>query len=218
MVTKKEVIFIAVGIVLFSLLIMFNNSILNTNLWLNALITSAVIILVSVVAKKITAYKIDTKIDIKFFELKRYWITTTSVFKKAIPIGVFLPVILSFLTGGFVKFLAFFQFEAEALPSKVSKRYGVRRYSTVLEWDYALIIFYSTLALLALSVLCKYFSSYSVMSILPLKEIARYSLYYCLYNLIPFGQLDGMKIYMSSKPLYITSLILAVATCLIVFL
>lgn len=213
MVSKREVISIILGIIIFTLLIAYNNNRVEISILLKSAIISIVIILVSVLAKKITARNIDTKLEIKILEFKKYWITRRSEFKKAIPSGVFLPLLLAFLSSGFVKFLTFFQFELEALPSKSTKRYGVRRFSTVMDWDYALVIFYNVLALLALSIICDYFST-SI--ILPFKEISKYSIYYLLYNMIPLGKIDGLKLYIGSRPLYLFSLILILITGLVV--
>lgn len=215
MIEKKEILNIALGIVLFILLLMFQDNTINWSYGLNAFIIATSIILISFFAKKITAYKLDTKIEVKILEFRRYWITKNSEFKYAVPLGLLLPLIMSFLSYGFLRFLTIFQFEAEALPSKVGKRYGVRRFSSVLEWDYALIIFYSTLSLLIFGVLCKYFA---FLGVLPFKEMAHYSVFYVLWNMIPFGQIDGMKLYMGSRPLYITTWIIILATGLVVFI
>jgi hypothetical protein len=217
MASKREVFSIIIGIVIFTLLLMFVNNRLETNNLFRALIISASIILISIFSKKIAAYKLDMLCETKILEFKRYWISTNSEFKKAIPLGILWPILWSFLTAGMVKFLTFFQFDLTALPSKIAKKYGVRRYSSIMEWDYSLVIFFSTLSLLIFAILCKYLLPISLLSFIPLKEISHYSIYYLLFNMIPFGKLDGMRMYLGSRPLYITTLIIIIVTGLIVF-
>ena len=83
-----------------------------------------------------------------------------------------------------------------------------------MEWDDALIGFYSTLALLVLASVCSFINVASF----PFAEFAKYSLYYALYNLIPFSPLDGAKIFSGSRPLYIFTLVISGISALIVLL
>ena len=190
------------------------NNTINLKIFIINLTISFVIIIVSILAKKLAARAIDAKSEIKIWQFKRYWITTRSEFKKPVPMGVILPILLSFISLGFIKFLAFFQTELEAMPSRVAKKYGLRRYSDIMEWDGSLVVFYSTLALLILAVICSFITSKSFSFF----ELAKYSLYYSIYNIIPFSSLDGVKLFMGSKPLYVFTLILIAITALIIFL
>jgi hypothetical protein len=210
---KSEWVSLIIAIVLMSLLISFNNNTFSESKIASALLISIIVISLAVYTKKITAHKIDTKITIKNWEFQRYWIGTRSHLKKPFPIGIFLPLLLGFVSGGLVKFLAFLQFKLEALPAKAVKKYGQRRFSDAMEWDDALVVFYSLCPLLVLSIISAFLSSSSLFFM----DLAKYSLYYSIYNLIPFGLLDGNKLFFGSRPLYVFSLILTVCTALIVF-
>ncbi len=214
MVTKKEVIHIIIAIVIFTLILSFNNNFFSYAKIPAYLLMSLTIILVSVFAKKITASKLDIKIEHEVWKWSRYWITKKSYLPFSVPIGFFLPALIGFLTAGSVKFLTFLQFESEALPSKASKAYGRRRFSTVMEWDDAMIGFYGLISVLLLAVIAKLFVSPNP-SIL--YEFSKYALYFGAYNLIPFSKLDGMRIFMGSRPLYVFSLVLAALTALVIF-
>jgi hypothetical protein len=208
---KRELLLIAFGILVMALVLMFQKNILLTEKFADYLIISLIVIFTSILAKKITARIIDTNLEISILEFQRYWITRKSYLKKPLPAGILLPILLSFLSAGYVKFLAFFQFSAEALPSKVTKKYGSRRFSTVTEWDYSLICFYSLVAVWLLAIIASLLAS-KLSPNLPFAELAKYAFYYSLCNLIPLGQLDGLKLLMGSKPLYIFSFILLVLT------
>ncbi len=181
----------------------------------SSIIISGLIILTAVYSKTLVAKYIDDSVTYKIWEFKRFWITYHAEFKNPVPIGVLLPIIISFFSNGMIKFLAVLQYESQALPSKVTKRYGRRRFSQIMEWDDALIVFYSMVAIFVLACAARFGTN-----ILPsnfLSSLARYSLYYAAANLIPFGKLDGTKLFMGSKPLYVFTLILLVVSGLVVF-
>ncbi len=215
MITKKEYIPIIVSIALFSILLAYNKEIFSLEKIPIYLLISAIIILTSIFAKKITAKKIHVEIEHKIWEFERYGIAKGNHLRYPILIGFFLPALLSFLSGGFIKFLTFMEFTSKELPAKSTKRFGIKRFSTMLEWDDGRIGFFGLVAVMALAIIAKFLISYSS---LPFFELAKYSLYYAAYNAIPFSTLDGMKIFMGSRPLYIFALILLIATGLIVFL
>jgi hypothetical protein len=176
-----------------------------------AILISLIILAVAIFSKRFTAKKIDTKINFSFWKWQRYWFSKGSYLKKPFSIGVLLSLLLLVLSVGKIKFLALLQFDTKALVSKVVKQYGKKRFSTVTEWDKALISFYGLIAILLLAVITKFIPQ----TIFPFKELAKYSAFYAICNMIPIGDLDGAKIFFGSRPLYIFSLILTIIACLI---
>ena len=116
--------------------------------------------------------------------------------------GLILPLLVAFLSGGFVKFLTFMQFTLEAKVSKKAKRYGRHRFSGITDWDNGLVVFYSMIGLVLLSLVTSFFD-YNI-----LVQISHWSFFYAAYSLIPFGNLDGLKLFFASRPLYFFSIIL----------
>jgi len=181
----------------------------------NSIIISGLIIITSVSIKNLVGKVIDVSISHSIWEFKRFWITYHSKFRRPIPVGALVPVILSFFSTGKVKFLTLLQYESKALPSKIVKKYGRRRFENIMEWDDALVVFYSMVGLLILGCAAKFAGD-----IMPFKFflfLSKYCLYYPLANMIPFGSLDGMKLIMGSKPLYVFTLVLIVVAALVVF-
>ena len=216
---KRESIIILAGIILMTLLLLVPSLIKNDfapKTTIFYFLISAIIIIVSVFTKKIIAKMLDSKVEIVFWQLSRYWITKASYLRQPLPIGLILPLLLSFITAGITKFLGFFQFSMTALPSKVTKKYGAKRFSTVTEWDAGLVAFYSMVVVIILTIISAILSK-NYNALFPFKEMAKYSFYFNLCNLIPFGQLDGMKIFMSSRPLYIFSLIVLALSAFFAF-
>jgi len=214
MITKKEYIPIIVSIALFTLLLTYSKSIFSFEKIPVYFLISVIIIFTSIIAKKITAKKINVEIEHKIWEFQRYGIGKGSHLKYPILAGFFLPAILAVISGGFIKFLTFLEFNSKELPGKATKRFGIKRFSTMLEWDDARIAFYGLLAVMALAILAKFFISVQAF---PFFEFSKYVLYFAIYNIVPFSTLDGMKILMGSRPLYVLSLGLLILTGLIVF-
>ena len=209
---KRELWSIITAIFLMAVIISFIQNELKVSVFLSSLLISLIIISVSVFSKKIAAYHIDVEIKQKIWEFKRFWITAWSYLKAPFPIGLVLPILLGFLSGGALKFFAFLQFKSKALPAKASKKYGLDRYSGIMEWDDALIVFYSTLAVLVLSI------AVSFSNLAFLNSLAKYSLIYAISNLIPIGNLDGTKLLFGSRALFVFTWILAIITALTIAL
>jgi len=209
---KKEVSIIIIAIVLMSLIIILHEKSINF-LWI--VIISALIILISVFCKKLTARIIDIAIENRFWQVGRVWFGKGRHLKNPLPAGIIIPAILSLISTGFITCFSFLQFEAKALPGKAVKKYGAKRFSEIMEWDLCMIGFYGILGLFLLSVIAKIFSSYFFEA--NLMMLAKYSFYYAVWNLLPLSSLDGAKMFFGSSRLYIFTLILALISGLIVF-
>ena len=207
---KKEILSIIGAIIIFAVVLMFNENILDFNKFY--LIIPIVILLVFVVAQKITANYLDVSIEVTNWEMSRWWISKWAQLKKAIPVGIIFPILLGFLSGGAIKMLTLLQFNATALPSKAVKKYGTRRISGIMEWDDALIAFYGILAVMIIGLIANFISY----SFFPFKTLAKYSLYYIIWNLVPFGKLSGSKLFFGSYGLYIFTLIITLLAGLII--
>lgn len=206
---KEEWRSIIIAIILMSILLMFSYNILAFNIFY--IIIPILIISIFVIVQKRVANYIDVSIQIKNWEMSRWWISTWAELRKAIPVGIIFPLLLGFLSGGMIKMLSLLQFNATALPSKSVKRYGARRISGIMEWDDALIGFYSILAVGLLAILASFLSY----SFFPFHELARFSFYFIIWNLLPISVLAGSKILFGSRPLYIFTLVLTILTFLI---
>jgi len=216
MLKKREFWILVLVWLVMTLLLMFQNNSLITEKLFFYLLISFTILLVSISAKKILANMLDTEIEMRLWQFSRYWFSKRSHLQKPIPIGILLPLLLSLLSGGIVKLLAFLHFSAEALPSKVTKKYGSRRFSTVTDWDYSLIGFYSLLAVLILAVISSFLANHFYPEFF--KELGKIAIYFSICNLLPIHPLDGIKIFMGSRPLYIFSIVLLVVAGLIVLI
>ena len=214
MATKREVMSILLSILLMAIMLNFSQEDSTQEKLIFSLVASFIVIISAVFSKKIVSSILDVKIENKIWEFKRYWWTRSSELKRAIPIGILLPLLLSLLSYGSIKFFTFLQFNSEALPSKVVKKYGSRRFPNMMDWDDALISFYSMIGVLIISVI----SSLITYNFFNFNDLSKLAFYYALFNMITFGQLDGLKVFMGSRPLYIFSLVILIISGLIVLL
>lgn len=218
---KQEVFSILICIILMAFIMSIKNFELNIESFIYGLLYSFIIISVWVAVKKISAYRRQVKIEHSIWKLYRYGLWKSSHFNHPFPMGLFFPVLLSLISGGFIKALTLLQFNSRALPSKITKTYGNKRFSDVMEWDDGIIAFWGIVSLLLLSIIClnltNYWSNFLILS--------KYALYFAIWNIIPFSQLDGTKIFFCSSsaarpipdtPLYIFTLLLIIITAVIV--
>ena len=202
MITKKESGTIILAILFMSLIAVFNSNKIETERFVFFLGISAITIGLSVFSKKIIAYNLDIKLEHSIWKFQRYWFTQASHLKTPLPMGLILPLMLLIFSSGFFKLLTFLQFDAEALPSKAAKKYGRRRFSTLMEWDESLIIFWSTIIIFLIAFTAKSFGGEFLLT------LSKFMFYYAAWNLIPFSKLDGMKLLMGSRHLYEFTLVI----------
>lgn len=210
----KEFIVFFLVVVVMTLVLSFKDGFIFQETLLNSFLISLIILFVSVFSKKYVANILDSRIEINFWQWRRYWITRHAYFIKPIPVGLLFPLVLSIFSEGVIIMLAFLQFSAFALPSKVAKKYGTRRFSSVIDWEYALICFYSMLAVLLLGIVSSFISSPSF----PFEYLGHLCFYYSVWNILPIGQLDGIRIFFGSRPLYVFALILLALSGFIIFI
>lgn len=170
-----------------------------TFLWL--LLLGGVVILVNVLTKKVVAYAVDSEVEIKTWMWQRYGIYERSYLKKSIPLGFLLPLLLSLITLGYVKFLAFLEYDVYASKARASKRIGTVRFSELTESHIGAVGGFGILANLVLAVVA-YF--------LGVGELARLSIYYAFANVLPVSRLDGVKIFFGSRVAWFVLAVLSV--------
>jgi len=158
------------------------------------------IISVSLLAKKAAASFYDIKITQKFWSVYRFGIKEESHFKQPVPM-ILLPPILSYISGGFLLWLAILEFDAKPRIERVSRRKGRFKFYEVTDTHLSYIAAYSVAATLLLGitafVCAAAFPSYAIIT-----SFAKFSIYFSFWSLIPLGKLDGTKIFFGSRNLW----------------
>ena len=200
----KEIAHIIIAIILFAFVINFLS---DFNTFLIALLIAFIILAVNILAKKITAYYLETEIEQKIWHFQRWGFFERSHFKKPIPIGILLPFLAIWLSYpyGFLKVLTFLQFDPKPMSARVAKRHGLYRYSELTEFHIAAIAAAGIFATLVLAVISYFFGGYASWIL----TLTSFSVYYSLWNLIPISQLDGCKVFFGSRILWIILVVLS---------
>lgn len=187
MFTKKELVWIIIAILIGGFAIGLSSKLKPS---LTGLLWAAIIILVSITAKKIAAPVYNIKIEHKSWNWQRWGWYKRSEFKKPIPLGIILPFFLSVLSLGIIKPLTLLQFDAKNLTQKRAlRKKGAYRYSEINESDLAFTSAWGFWALIALAI---------VSFFLKQPELTKYSIYYGVWNLLPISNLDGTKLFFGS--------------------
>lgn len=203
MLKPQEIFHIAIAILVFAFAISFTQG---AEAFLLALFPSFLIIIINAEAKKLAAYYFETDIKIRTWHFQRYWVFPSSYFTTPIPIGIILPVLLSIVSLGYAKWMAFLQFDSRPLKHKAAKKHYGDRFSELVEKHIAFIAASGILANVILAFILALFN---------LGDLARLSIYYGFFNMLPVSQLDGSKIFFWSWRLWLFMLALLVVSWLL---
>ena len=164
------------------------------NLFLNSLLYMTIIVGVNILSKKAISYYLDTEIEIKSWEIKRFWYRKHDYLKKPIPIGLILPILIKVISVGFVNWTASLTYEVKAKIYRVAKRHGLYAFTDISETQIG-VIAAAGIGMNLILALISYLAG--------TPELAKLSLTFALFNLIPISELDGNKIFFGSLALWV---------------
>lgn len=171
-----------------------------------ALFFSILIILTSVLSKKIMAHSLDADVEHELWKWSQYGFRKRHHFKNPITTGIFLPLLFSIISLGTIKFLTFLTYETRALKVRAAKRFGIYSFTEITEWHNGLIGAAGIVGVLLLSAV-----AYTIP--IPNQEIlTKLAIYYSFWNIIPISKLDGAQIFFGSRVLWTT---LAIITAIL---
>ena len=206
MLKPQELFHVLLAIIVFAFVISFTQGV---NAFILALVLSLLIIGMNILAKKAAAHYFETGIRIKTWHFQRYGFFPSSYFATPIPIGIILPMLISIVSLGYAKWMAFLQFDSRPLKEKAAKRHYDTRFSELVEKHLACIATLGIFGNILLAVIAALFN---------LNDLARLSIYYGIFNMLPISQLDGSKIFFWSWRLWLFVLALIVTSFLVLIL
>jgi len=190
MLNKKEISAIVVA----TLILAFTISLVETlEIFLLALGSVLAVILINILAKKVMSFYVDSEIETKLWEIKRYGFKPNKEFKRPFPAGAFFPVILTVLTFGYMTWFAPLVFDVKAKTYRAAKRHGLYRFTEMTESHIGLIAAAGILANLLFAI---------IGYLINWEEFARINIYFALFNMIPISDLDGNKIFFGNIVLW----------------
>ncbi|HKL24571.1 MAG TPA: hypothetical protein VJ912_04505 [Candidatus Nanoarchaeia archaeon] len=192
MLKKQEISAIIVS----SIIIAFVSTLIETNkLFLYSLLAIFLVITINVLAKKISGFYLESIVDIKLWEIRRWGFKPHQKFRNSFPIGAFLPIISKiflFPINGLV-WTASLVFDVRPSVHRAVKRHGVYAFSEMTESHTGIIAAWGIIANL-------FFAFLGYLLNFPL--FTQFNLWYAFFNMIPVSNLDGSKIFFGKKILW----------------
>jgi hypothetical protein len=152
-----------------------------------------IIFAVYIAAKKWTAWYYQAEVETKTWQFQRYGWYERSYLKTPIPIGIFLPFLISILSLGNFYWLAATQSEITARKSRVIKAHDFYSFSELTEFHIGMIPAMGIFACLLLG-----FLAY----LLNLGALGKLAIFFACFNMLPIGNLDGTKVFFGSPRLW----------------
>ncbi len=190
MINQKEFLLIILVTIILSVSLSFLKSI---DYFLLILLPVFFVILINILAKKVSSYYLDSEIETNVWSFKHYGFHPKNHFKKAFPAGVFLPLIFSVLTLGNIVWLASFVFEVKPKVYRAARRHGLYKFSEMTENHIGLIAAAGIFANLFFAII-GYFIGF--------ENFAMLNLGYAFFNILPLSDLDGNKIFFGNLALW----------------
>lgn len=186
MINKNEIF----TILLITLILAFTISLLKiSETFLPVLISIFIIITANVFAKKIASYYLDSEIEIRLWEIKRYGFKPKKHFKKQFPAGAFFPILITTFSFGYLKWMACLVFDVKPKIYRAAKRYGLYNFSEMTEYHIGLIASSGIIINLFLAI---------IGYLIGFDEFSKLNIYYAFFNILPISDLDGNKIFFGS--------------------
>jgi len=193
MLNKKEIF----SILIITLVLAFAISLLQSfNLFLYSALSVLIILIINTFAKKIAGFYLDTDIEIKLWEIKKWGFRAHHHFKKQFQIGAFLPIITTILSVGHIIWMACLNFEVKPKIYKAAKRHGLYSFTEMTEYHLGLIAAAGIVANLIFAIIGYLIGLPEAMNFVQL------SILFAFYNMIPISDLDGNKIFFGSLILW----------------
>ena len=190
MLNKKEII----SILVIALILAFTISLIETTkIFFYSLVAIFFVIAINIFSKKVASFYLDSEIEIKLWEIKRYGFKPHKYFKKPFPAGAFLPIIVTALSAGYLNWFASLIFDVKPKIYRAAKRHGLYSFSEMTELHIGLIAAAGVSANLIFAVI-GYLIGFPLFT--------KLNIYYAFFNLLPLSDLDGNKIFFGSLVLW----------------
>jgi len=195
MINRKEI----AALIIISIITAFAITLVESlNQFLLVLLGVFILILINVLVKKSVAYLLESEIEIKIWEMKRFGFRTNQYWKKAFPIGAFAPLIskiIFFSLNGFV-WMASLVFDVKAKAYHAAKRHGIYSFSEMTEEHIGRIAAVGIFANLLLAILFYFVGgNFGIL-------FAKLNIWFVFFNMIPISDLDGNKIFFGNLVLW----------------
>lgn len=161
-----------------------------------AFLFAFIIIAINTIGKKITASRLDAHVEHSILGWLHWGMKPHHHFKKPIPVGLLIPLIISAFSLGTAKVMTILSYDTSALKRRAAKRHGYMSFTEMTDMHNALIG--------AGGIILTLISSIIFYFIPGLEYLARLSIFYAFWNILPISKLDGAQIFFGSRLLWAT--------------
>lgn len=186
MFAKKEIMQLIVVVLVLGFSLSFTSL---QKTFLYALLMVLAVVIVNLVAKKISSFYLENEMEIRIWEMETFGFKPHHHANKPIPMGVILPILTSVVSFGTFAWLASLVFDVKPKVYKAAKRHGLYTFSGITEYEIGLIAA-AGIAMNLVFAIATYLIGWD--------QVARLSIYYAVFNMIPLSDLDGNKIFFGS--------------------
>lgn len=192
MLNKKEIIAIIISTIILAFSITLVDTIQN---FLYVLLGIFILLMINILTKKVTAFFLESEIEIKLWEFRQWGYRAAQHFKRPFPAGAFFPIISKIILFPFNSFvwMASLVFDVKAKTYRSAKRHGMYSFSEMSEDHIALIAAAGIFANLIFAI---------IFYLIGLPLFARLNIYFAFFNMIPISNLDGNKIFFGKLVLW----------------
>ncbi len=207
---SKEAITIVVASLVLAFVFGFDDKQPTFNLqhWLvnyaTLVVAAAVIVMVFAVAQKWTARKTDHRATLRLWSLERYGVRRAAEFKRGIPIGAIVSLLLILMSNGVIRIAAILETKTQ---TSETARAG-RKYARGTEYEVALINAAGPLMTTFFVLAVKAFAGGTALG----EAVIMMGRHLALYSLIPLPRLNGLQIYFGSPLLFSSTLLFVVVS------
>lgn len=196
MLTKKEIFPILIVIIIISFSVSLSLDIAeNWQIIGGTLLAVSLVVLANIFTKKITAYLLDSEVEMKIWSIERYGLRPGQHFKRPFPVGAFLPILSKLILFPLksVVWMASLVFDVKPRIYRGAKRHGLYTFSDITEYHLG-IIAASGIAINLILAVVGYFLGFPLFS--------RLNIYFAFFNILPLSELDGNKIFFGNLILW----------------
>ena len=136
---------------------------------------------------------LDSSVEHRLWYVYRTGFRPKQHFKREMPFGLIVPLVLAALSVGVLKVMTILTYETRALKHRAAKRHGFYSYTEMTDWHNGLIGAAGIVALLLVSFLA-YFPG--------LEYLSKMAAYYAFWNMLPISKLDGTQIFFGNRVLW----------------
>ncbi len=199
MINKKEIAHILVA----SIILAFGITLLkDLKLFLIALSGVFIVFIINTFAKKIAGFYLDSEVEVKIWEFKRFGFRPNQILKTPLPAGLVIPLISKIILFPFKGFIwmASMVFDVNAKKYKAAKRHGIYSFSEITEDQIGIIAGIGIIFNLIFAV---------IFYMVGLSYFAKLNIWFVFFNLIPISDLDGNKIFFGNTILWVVLAIIS---------